>query len=99
MKRLEKIDGKLFESLKSSEIVNLNTLKGGEVTQTQGTTKVACGKSWETRKFTDKRNYHIDPKNGVVYDGDPYEFQLVMFTNNKIDFVNVAAEAIINDEI
>lgn len=77
MRRLEKIDGKLFESLKSSVIVNLNTIKGGEVTQTKGSTKVACGKSWITKDFTDKLNYHMDPKLGIVYDGDPYDFQLV----------------------
>ncbi len=99
MRRLEKIDGKLFESLKSSVIVNLNTIKGAEIQQTQGTTKVACGKSWITKNFTDKQNYHLDPKKGVVYDGEPYGFQLEMFINNEIDFVNAAADAIIYDEI
>jgi len=99
MKILEKIDGKLFESLKSNEIVGLNTIKGGEVTQTKGTTKVACGKSWITKNFTDKQNYHLDSKKGIIYDGDPYDFQLEMLINNEVDSVNVAADSIISIEI
>ena len=98
MKKLEKMDGKLFESLKSNELKNILSIRGGEVAVTKGTTRVACGKDWITKDFTDKQNYHMDPKLGVVNDGQPYEFVVARFIM-EIDVANIAADAIIYDEI
>jgi hypothetical protein len=81
MKKLEKMDGKLFESLNSNKVNNLYTIKGGEIAITKGRTRVACGKGWITKDFTDKQNWHLDPKLGVVFDGEPYDFQLAFGVN------------------
>lgn len=100
MKKLEKIDGELFESLKLNEIKNLSTLKGGDVMVTKGTTQVACGNTYYSRSFTDKRNYHMDEKKGQVFDGDPYEFKLEFVINpNLTDQSTVSAEATYVDEL
>jgi hypothetical protein len=93
MKKLEKMDGKLFESMNSNKVKNLYTIKGGEITTTKGTTKVACGKGWITKDFTDKQNWHLDPKLGVVNDGEPYDFQLAFVVNqNPTDQSTVSLE-------
>lgn len=90
--KLERINKNLFVELNPSKLQNLSILLGGEVAATKGTTKVACGNTWYSHNFTDKQKYHLDPKGGVINDGEPYEFVLVdrYLENNGFDYALVS---------
>ena len=53
MKKLERLDGKLFESLKLSEMSNLASMVGGLCKETQGTLKIQQGNTLYTKNYLD----------------------------------------------
>lgn len=96
--RLEKINIALFENLTSYQVSNLNMFLGGEVRETKGTIKQPCGAGYNTKDFTDKQKYHWD-KTGMVNDGAPYDIVVARFIMDEVDVANIAADAIIYDEM
>jgi hypothetical protein len=73
MKKLERMDGKLFESLKPNEMSNLAAFVGGDIKVTSGTQDFQVGNKIYTKKFTDKQKGGYT-KEGVWYDdGCPYD--------------------------
>lgn len=100
MKKLEKMDGKLFESLKPNEMSNLGAMVGGLCAQTSGTQKFQVGNTIYTKNYTDKQQGGIDA-NGKWYDIDcPYEYVYFKPTNAedlKLADVRLTADLTIND--
>jgi hypothetical protein len=82
MRSLTKLDSKFIGKLESHKIINLEAITGGAVEVTCGVTYIMCGKTFEARDYKDKINYHIDKKKGIVYDGLPYDYELLKPLNN-----------------
>ena len=74
MKKLERLDGKLFESLKLSEMSNLASMVGGLCKETQGTLKIQQGNTLYTKNYLDKQNGIIDSKGVWLDDGCSYDW-------------------------
>lgn len=100
MKKLEKMDGKLFESLKPNEMSNLGALVGGDYYVTRGTQEFVEGGKIFIKNYTDKQNTEYVNKVGWVDEGCPYEwvyFKTVLDNKNDLESVSLENDYTINN--
>lgn len=100
MKKLERMDGELFKSLKPNEMSNIAALVGGDVKATSGTQDFSVGNKIYTKKFTDKQKGVF--VKGVWYDdGCPYDHvyyrPVVDSGNENLEMVSSVTDLTIND--
>ena len=100
MRKLERMDGELFKSLKPNEMSNLAALLGGEVIATSGTQDFQVGNKIYTKNFTDKQKGVC--LKGVWYDdGCPYDHvyykPVVDSGNENLELVSLVEDLKVND--
>lgn len=81
-KKLERLDGKLFEKLsESNSNINLQNIIGGVVISTKGTMNCSVGNKIYEKSYTDKQDVSFDKDGKIISGGCLYD---IVFLNRPV---------------